>query len=186
MGDFEGAVADFSSAVALDPRNADFYHNRGFSLRKQVSSNHCTIAWHMPDTCHMSACQWRQAAIILHCATGKSVAVLYPTIKVYQPRCVPHMQGRFEAAIKDYTMAVALNPGHCRAYYNRAFSHDRLGQFEEAVADYSKALQIEPSNATALHNRGSLFERLGRYVTNLSATLDSSHHEVVTAENFHH
>lgn len=59
-------------------------------------------------------------------------------------------------------MAIALNPGHCRAYYNRAFSYDRLGHFEEAVADYSKALQIEPSNATALHNRGSLFERLGR------------------------
>lgn len=71
-------------------------------------------------------------------------------------------QGCFEAAIQDYTQAIGLNQGHCRAYYNRAFSHDRLGQFEEAVADYTRALQIEPSNATALHNRGSLFERLGR------------------------
>lgn len=74
------------------------------------------------------------------------------------------LQGRFEAAIRDYTQAIQLNPGHCRAYYNRAFSHDRLGQFEEAVADYSRALQIEPANATALHNRGSLFERMGRWV----------------------
>lgn len=78
--------------------------------------------------------------------------------------CCCCAQGRFEAAIRDYTQAIQLNPGHCRAYYNRAFSHDRLGQFEEAVADYSRALQIEPANATALHNRGSLFERMGRCV----------------------
>lgn len=35
-GDYAGAVEDFSAALRLDPGNADFYHNRGFSLRKQV------------------------------------------------------------------------------------------------------------------------------------------------------
>jgi tetratricopeptide (TPR) repeat protein len=70
----------------------------------------------------------------------------------------------FEQAIADYTMATQLNPSHCRAYYNRAFSYDRLARYEEAIADYSRALDIEPENATALHNRGSLFERLGRWV----------------------
>lgn len=87
---------------------------------------------------------------------------------------VSPFQGRFEAAIRDYTQAIQLNPGHCRAYYNRAFSHDRLGQFEEAVADYSRALQIEPANATALHNRGSLFERMGRWVSILGVRLAHS------------
>lgn len=33
-----GAVEDFTAAAALDPANADFYHNRGFSLRKQVGA----------------------------------------------------------------------------------------------------------------------------------------------------
>lgn len=41
MGDFEGAVADFTAAITLEPRNADFYHNRGFSLRKQVLIAEC-------------------------------------------------------------------------------------------------------------------------------------------------
>lgn len=58
--------------------------------------------------------------------------------------------------------AIKLNPHHCRAYYNRAFSHDRLNHFEAAIDDYTRALQIEPMNATAYHNRGSLFERLSR------------------------
>lgn len=82
------------------------------------------------------------------------------------------LQGCFEAAIEDYTQAIGLNPRHCRAYYNRAFSHDRLGQYEEAVADYSRALRIEPANATALHNRGSLLSGwAGAWRWLLAATL---------------
>ena len=78
------------------------------------------------------------------------------------PKTSDTLQGHFEAAIADYSTAIRLNPGHCRAYYNRAFSHDRLQQFHAAIADYSKALEIEPGNATAYHNRGSLFERMGK------------------------
>ncbi len=35
--DYVGAVSDFTSAIRLEPSNADFYHNRGFAHRKQVS-----------------------------------------------------------------------------------------------------------------------------------------------------
>ena len=73
-------------------------------------------------------------------------------------------QGRFEEALKDYTAAIQLNPRHCRAFYNRAFSNDRLRRYDAAVSDYTRALDIQPGNATAYHNRASLFERLGRSV----------------------
>lgn len=73
-------------------------------------------------------------------------------------------QGRFEEALKDYTAAIQLNPRHCRAFYNRAFSNDRLRRYDAAVSDYTRALEIQPGNATAYHNRASLFERLGRSV----------------------
>jgi hypothetical protein len=40
--------------------------------------------------------------------------------------CHSHRKrGEFEAAVTDYTTAIRLNPQHCRAYYNRAFSYDR-------------------------------------------------------------
>ncbi len=37
QGDFVGAVACFTAAINLEPQNADFHHNRGFSYRKMVS-----------------------------------------------------------------------------------------------------------------------------------------------------
>jgi Flp pilus assembly protein TadD len=70
-------------------------------------------------------------------------------------------QGRFDAALEDYSMATKLNPQHCRAYYNRAYTLDHLDRLEEAIADYNTAIKLEPGNATAYHNRGSLHERLG-------------------------
>lgn len=80
-------------------------------------------------------------------------------------------QGRFEEALKDYTAAIQLNPRHCRAFYNRAFSNDRLRRYDAAVSDYTRALEIQPGNATAYHNRASLFERLGRLVLPLGIGL---------------
>lgn len=62
-------------------------------------------------------------------------------------------QGHFEAAVSDYSKAIAMNPHHCRAFYNRAFSHERLRRWDAAIADYDRALQLEPTNATAYHNR---------------------------------
>lgn len=78
------------------------------------------------------------------------------------------LQGRFEEALQDYSAAIKLNPRHCRAFYNRAFSNDRLRRYDDAVADYTRALEIQPGNATAFHNRASLFERLGRYIPALA------------------
>ena len=50
LGNYSGAVEDFSAALLLDNRNADFYHNRGFSQRKQVltrPSVQSVHAWHV-------------------------------------------------------------------------------------------------------------------------------------------
>ncbi len=81
------------------------------------------------------------------------------------------VQGRFEEALRDYSAAIQLNPRHCRAFYNRAFSNDRLRRYDAAVADYTRALDIQPGNATAYHNRASLFERLGRSASALELVI---------------
>ena len=63
------------------------------------------------------------------------------------------MQGQFEAAIADYTQALALNPGHCRTLYNRASCYDRLQRLPEALADYSAAIALDQGSARAFYTR---------------------------------
>ena len=65
-------------------------------------------------------------------------------------------------AVEDYSRAIALNPGHCRAHYNRAWAHDQLGHTDAALAGYSASIKLEPGNPIAYSNRGRLLERIHR------------------------
>ena len=50
-GEYALAVRNFSTAIELDPTNADFYHNRGFAHRKQA----------MPHPLQpVPACKWER------------------------------------------------------------------------------------------------------------------------------
>ena len=46
-------------------------------------------------------------------------------------------QGNFVAAIRDYSVAVAKDPTHFKAFFNRGFSYDKAsasrGGFQERV-----------------------------------------------------
>ncbi len=61
LGSYSAAVQDFSAAIMLDPCNADFYHNRGFSQRKQARA---AAARRLPN--------WRELACsVPHAAAGR-------------------------------------------------------------------------------------------------------------------
>ena len=36
-GEYDKAIQNFSAAIRLDGKNADFYHNRGFSYGREAS-----------------------------------------------------------------------------------------------------------------------------------------------------
>lgn len=70
--------------------------------------------------------------------------------------------GKYEAALADYSAAIAVDPGSCYALYNRGITHDRLGAYAAAVKDFSAALSLDPSNADFYHNRGFSLRKLVR------------------------
>ena len=169
--DYEGAIVDFSAAVALDPSISDFYHNRGFSLRKQVSAcglqnfgrgpnqvvgllTAASPCRHKPHVGSPRACSTHRAC------PGATQVKQHPCTDVVQTSQTS-VQEKFEEAVADYSRAIALNPRHCRVYYNRAFCLDRLERYHDAIADYNAAVALDPAHASAYHNRGSLHERLG-------------------------
>lgn len=51
-------------------------------------------------------------------------------------------QEKFEDAIDDLTMAIALDPGYADAYLSRGTLFDEYDKKEEALADYKKYLKL--------------------------------------------
>ena len=72
-------------------------------------------------------------------------------------------QGDFQAAIAEYSTAIALDANNFKAWFNRGFAHDKLGLYDKAIADYSRALLVDPANAYAYYNRGISYDRIGAY-----------------------
>jgi serine/threonine protein kinase/tetratricopeptide (TPR) repeat protein/WD40 repeat protein len=57
--------------------------------------------------------------------------------------------GRYEEALKDYLVALKLNPGHPGLLAGSALNHARLGHVEEARADSQRLAMLEPGDFDA-------------------------------------
>jgi Flp pilus assembly protein TadD len=75
----------------------------------------------------------------------------------------------FDHSIQLYDEAIALNPAHAEAYYQRGNALRNAGRMEAAVANYSQAIEILPSFAHAYCNRGVAEQSLGLGAAALSS-----------------
>jgi tetratricopeptide (TPR) repeat protein len=55
-------------------------------------------------------------------------------------------EARYEAAIRDLSSAIGLEPKAPDAYFNRGLSYRRLHRNAEAIADFSKAISLYPAS----------------------------------------
>ncbi len=68
----------------------------------------------------------------------------------------------FEAAVRDYTIAIAQDPDYYEAYNNRGVLYDGLDKIEPAISDFSRSLALHP-HYMVYYNRGASYARIGRY-----------------------
>jgi tetratricopeptide (TPR) repeat protein len=70
-------------------------------------------------------------------------------------------QKNTDAAIKEFTKAIEIDPSYSYAYYNRALEYYRIGELESSLADYNRAMELEPDNPYWTYERGFLHLKLG-------------------------
>jgi tetratricopeptide (TPR) repeat protein len=70
-------------------------------------------------------------------------------------------QLHLDAAIEDYTQAIALAPAIPDAYLNRGAAYEMKGSWDAAIADYNQVLALDPNEAGAYNNRGNAEAGLG-------------------------
>lgn len=143
-GDNDGAIADYTKSIELDPAHASTYNNRGV-LRKAKGDYHGALADY-------------NKAIEL------DPKYSYP----YNGRAnIERERGNLETALSDYNMAIALDPKSMFPYHGRGHVKRDKGDIDGAMADYALAIAADPSaplphlaRAYVLRHRGDFDEAI--------------------------
>jgi protein O-mannosyl-transferase len=97
-------------------------------------------------------------------ALWNDVIAQFPVAFAYNHRGVAyHAKGDYNAAILDYTQAIALDPKYTVAYNNRGLSYKSIDNNDRAVDDYTQAIKLDATFAQAFMNRGVAYHAIGDY-----------------------
>jgi tetratricopeptide (TPR) repeat protein len=137
-GDANGAIADFSRAIELDPKSLSACYNRGIA-RLQKGDYNGAIA-----------------------DLSRAIELSPNTADYYSDRGLAKLRKcDNDGAIVDFTRAIELDPKNAIAYRNRALAKNIKGDADGALADYNQAIELDSKNAAAFNSRGIIKKTKG-------------------------
>ncbi len=139
MGDYNGAISNYTQAIYLKMNSAGVYALRGLA-KQELEQFSAAIS----D--YDKAIQLNPDYAEAYCNRGLT----------------KYRLGQFSAAITDYDKAIRLKPNYAEAYSNRGIALGNLGQNLAAVVDFDKAITQKPEHAEAYLGRGFAKTMLGQ------------------------
>lgn len=167
-GKYKGAVEDYNSALTLYPKSRGLMLNKAMAQQdlRQPDSAAVTFDALLHDFPNYENGYIGRARLRL--AQGDTVKaredidhalglnknlingyLLRADIAIHGPK-------DYEAALKDISEAIRLQPREPNFYINRAFLRHSLDDYSGAMVDYDYAIQLDPLNSMAIFNRGLL------------------------------
>jgi tetratricopeptide (TPR) repeat protein len=140
LGRTDEAIEDYTKAIEIDPHYAMAYQGRG-SVKKDLGLVH-------------EAAEDLQKAVQLD-PKRASAHVVLGILQCDELR-------EYQAALKSFDQAIALDPDLAIAYRNRAVAKLHLRQLDRAVADLDKAVVLDPKMSGAYRMRGYIKCQLSR------------------------
>ncbi len=171
-GDYDKAIANYTEAIRLDPKNAWAYHYRGTSYYRQREHDKAiadlTKAIEI-DPQLVEAYAYRGLVCNQKGEYDKAIADCTAAIRLdpkfdtaYVNRSVAYNgKGEYEKAIADCTAAIRLDPNDPPTYYLRGVFYSNKGELDEAIADFTEAIQRKPDLVAAYTERGVAYEKKG-------------------------
>ncbi len=145
LGDYAGAIANYTMAIRLEPDYASTYYNRGLAKAKLEQ--------------YFAAITDYDTAIRLKPNDAKAY-YNRGNVKVYLEQ--------YFAAISDFDIAIQLEPDYAKAYYNRGNMKVYFKQYSAAITDYDTAIRLKPNDTKAYINRGIVKTYLEQYFAAIS------------------
>jgi tetratricopeptide (TPR) repeat protein len=176
-----GAIEDFSRAIALNPRDARFYKERGgcLSLEKRPAEALADFDRALALEPKNAAFYFGRAMLFYEISLTrvpfdnkeKIFADLDRAIGL-NPRSLKYLETRaafyrlvdeFEKAIADHTAILRLRPRNFDALIERGWNYVSVGAYQKAIDDYTAALKLKPRSAVwVLKDRAAAYRALGR------------------------
>lgn len=151
--EFPAAIADFTSALVINPGYAEAYNRRAlvyyetgdferaiidFSAAVRIDPNNAEIYFNRGNVFYdMRVYNEAEADYTRAINLDSTRAELF-----YNRGNIRARLGGAEPAISDYSRAIALDPGHARAYYNRAISYLLLKNYKAAYRDIERSIDL--------------------------------------------
>lgn len=113
------AIADYDTAIQLDPRNAQAFNNRGNAYARMGSLD---------------------KALEDH---NRAISIDATDPKAFNNRAADYMDlGNFAAALPDLDRALLLDPDYGEAIKNRAVARCKLGDVEGAFPEFLRGIDV--------------------------------------------
>ena len=171
-GELDRALADYTSAIRLDPKNAEALNNRAdLKLRKgdieSAIEDYSTAIELSPKLA--SAFNGRGNALRESGQIDRAIADYDKAIALdpaspfaYNGRGnALRDKGQTDRAIADFNKAISIDPSYGTAFIGRANAFSDKSDWVEAIKDYDAALDLDSKDITALNNRGTAYQNMG-------------------------
>ncbi len=171
----DGAIADFTEAIKLDPKSSKYWNARGVAYRVKRDYEHAVA-----DFSEVMRLEPNGAAGVynrgfsyrLMGRRDQAIADLTEAIRLdpkdadaFEERALAYYgQSDPDHGLADYAEAIKLNPTEPRLHNGRCYARVTTGrELPEAVADCTEALRLGPKYGLALQNRGHAYLRTGQF-----------------------
>ncbi len=165
------AVADFSKAIELDPRNGDYYQSRGSAYWGLQNNDLALRDFNKAIELTPSSVNYgTRGAFYMLNKPELAIADLTRAIEL-EPNAFDYMHraqtyeglGKIDLAIRDYSSILERFPEHKHFYNVRAGLYAELGRHDLALKDYNKTIQLKPDRLSSYMDRGKYFAKYGKH-----------------------
>lgn len=166
-GDYRRSIADHSTIIKANPKNAAAFDNRGNAYRRNGEDNKAIADYDKaitldPKFVHAYVARGDSynnkgdydRAIA---ETNKAIAIDPKFPNSYGIRGAAYLDKKdYARAIADFDEALKLKPDYGYALYQRGTAHERTGKLDRAMADYNETIKVDPESIEGHQSRGIL------------------------------
>jgi len=164
--DLDGAIADYTRAIEINPKLLGAYGNRGYAKNVKgdldgAIADYTRVIEINPKLsyAYFTRGNAKQAKGDLDGAIAdftRCIEINPKSLESYSNRgYAKQAKGDLDGAIADYNRTIEINPKYSEAYFGRGYAKRAMGEMDGAIADYNHAIEINPKYSMAYYGRGN-------------------------------